>query len=411
MADGVGFGNSALRDLTGPLGDTVGPAGDVGDAFEGLGDIVGGIGGKLGLGQEAIGKLSGAVAGVGVVVAAGVVAWNLYKASQEKAKKAAEDLLSAQEALATGNAKKAARDVAEAYRGTIVALNDAGFATADFVRTLNGSPTAINALKARMAELDAQLLAGKGSFEQLDAAFAERTGLQKLIPELEAAQQGWATNTLNMAQTDAAARELEAAFGGVVTEASNAVTSIDEVTQAFGDLQTALDDQSAIESVRDAFDDVEDAALDAWNSAKEGAPDAGRRMRDYEQKVRDAIAAVLGLTDELEGIPNETVAAIAVKVQEGDLEGARALLEGVAKDLPPVRIGIDTDYLDQQFQTWLRKYGPGSSSLSPTPAPGAGSGGRGTPNPRLSIVNYFPPRIDPTSQARAQASYARVNGG
>ena len=198
-----------------------------------------------------------------------------------------------------------------------------------------------------------------------------------------------------------------------VAEAAKAEQTVKDIGTAFDELTKALDDQSAIEGVRDAFDDVEDAAVEAWNSASKGAPDADRKMRDYEQSVRNAIAQVLGLTDELDNIPAETLAEIAVAVQEGDLDTARRLLENVAADLPPVKIGLDTDDLERQFQQWLRRSGPGSSSLSPTAPPVAGSapgdpvrGRRGGE----TVINFYPPRIDPTSQQRAQATYRRVNG-
>lgn len=418
MADGVGFGNSALRDLTGPLGDTVGPAGDLGDAFEGLGDIAAGLGVKLGLGEEAASKLAGAVAGVGVVVAAGVAAWSLYQNAQKKAAEEAAKLLEIQKKVADGKFNDAAADLAKEYGGTLRELERFGLGSQDLVRTLNGQTGPLDDLKRRYADLGAEIdkatglgVVGGAGNERVRALETERAALDTLITNLGGYQTAWQESGQDIVANSRYTDELTVALGGTREEAEKTRDAVRDIGTAFDDLTKALDDQTAIEEVRDAFDDIEDAALDAWTAASENAPDAERKMRDYEQAVRDGIAAVLGLGDELDGLPDETVAAIAVKVSENDLEGARALLEDVAKDLPPVQIKIDTDNLTAQFQNWLRSSGPGSSNMNPAPAPGAAGGGRGTPNPRLQTINnYYRGAPTGTEIAVGQRSYQRVQG-
>jgi hypothetical protein len=418
MADGVGFGNNALRDLTGPLGDSTGAAGDMGDAFEGLGDIVGGLGAKLGLGEEAVGKLSGAVAGVGVVVAAGIAAWNLYKTAQENARRESEQLLEVQKLLAESKYTDAAQKLAEDYAGTIRQLERFGLKSGDLVATLRGEGSAISELQGRYDELGVSIseASAEGANPAIQSALrAQRDEVGLVIGNLQSYQSLWKTSGEDIAENDRIAGELSVALGGVTEEAGKATESVKAIALAFDDLTEALDDQSAIEDVRDAFDNVEDAAIEAWNAAAEGAPEAGRKMRDYQQSVRDAIEKVLGLGDELDNLPDETIASIAVAVNDGDLGKARAILEGVAADLPPVKIGIDSDYLTQQFQNWLRSSGPGSSSLNPSPAPGGGGGPAagvvGGGSRRAQIVNYYPPRLSPIEQSRAERSYIRVQGG
>jgi hypothetical protein len=415
MADGIGFGNNALRDLTGPLGDSIGPAGDLGDAFEGLGDIAAGLGTKLGLGEEAASKLAGAVAGVGVVVAAGVAAWNLYKTAQEKARKEAENLLEIQQKIADGKFADAASDLAKDYGGTLRALERFGLGSEDLVRTLNGQTGPLDALKQRYKDLGAELetvtglgVTGGAGNERVRALETERAALDTLIANLGGYRTAWEQSGEDIIANQRYADELTVAIGGSREEAEATRDAVRDIKGAFDDLTKALDDQTAIENVRDAFDDVQDAAQEAWDKAAAGAPDADRAMRDYEQTVRDAIAVVLGLNEELEGIPNETVAAIAVKVNDGDLAGARALLEDVSKDLPPVKIGIDQDFLSQQFADWLRRSGPGSSNMNPAPAPGAGTRGGGTPNPRLSVVNYYNRPMSGVELYRQQRDAYRV---
>lgn len=420
VADGVGFSNSALRDLTGPLGDAVGPAGDLGDAFEGLGDIVGGLAGKFGASADTIGKLTGALAGVGVVVAAGVAAWGLYQKSQQKAREEAEALLEVQELLAQKKYTDAAEKLAEQYRGTIGALEDLGFTSGQFFDELRGGGSILDDLRGRLRSYDEQINAifednGRNSTDpRIVALFDQKDQIGQIITNIEQYQTAWQTSGEDIVTNQRYVDELTVAMGGVVDETAKVEQGIKDIGTAFDDLTRALDDQSAIEGVRDAFDDVEDAAIEAWTAAQESAPDAQRKMRDYEQAVRDAITQVLGLNDELDNVPPETVAEIAVAVQDGDLTEARRLLEEVATELPPVQIQIDTDYLSRQFSDWLRRSGPGSNSMSPTRPPGAGSvpgpdpvrGARG----RETIVNYYPPRIDPTGVQRAQSAYRRVNG-
>lgn len=416
MADGVGFGNNALRDLTGPLGDVTGNAGDVGDAFEGLGDIVGGIGAKFGLGEDAVKSLKGGVAGLGVVVAIGVAAWSAYQKSQEKAKKAAEDLKAAQDALAEGKLDDAAASLTEQYKGTIKALQDAGYNVDQFLQTLRGSGTVIQELEARYDYLGEAMRQSGLTVEEIDKMFGEFLGLGDLIENLKAARDGWGENTANADAYGAVLPAVRAALGKVGTEAEETSGKVAGITTEFGKLTKALDQQSAIEDVRDAFDDVYDAAVEAWSAGATGAEDADRKARDYEQSIRDAIAAVLGLTDELENVPDETIAEIAVQVQQGDLDEARRLLDGVADGLPPVQLKLDDAYLSSQFQAWLRSQGPGSNSMSPTAPPStlppsdAGIVGRMREG-YVNVTNYYPPYVDPFAVTQAETEYTRVQVG
>lgn len=419
VGDGVGFGTNALRDLTGPLGDAVGPAGDFGEAFEGLGDIVGGVAGKLGASEETIGKLVGTLGVVGVAVAAGVTAWNLYKSAQEKAKEEAKKLLDVQNKLADRKFEDAAQALLEQYDGMIGKLGRLGYSVTDFYDALRGNDNIVNTLTAQLAEYDRQISAifdsnGRDSTDpRIVALYDEKQAIADIVAELTGYQTAWQTAGGDIATNKSKVAELVAAMGGVTDEAGNARDAVADIGTAFDDLVGQLEDQDAIENVRDAFDDVQDAAQNAWDTAAEGKPDADRAMRDYQQSVRDAIREVLGLGTELDNLPDETVAAIAVAVEDGDLETARALLEDLANGLDPVKVQIDTDDLTRQFRQWLATQGPGSNSLSPTAPPGTGGGSStvGRMKDSLATVNvFFPPRVSGTEVYRAQTAYRRVNG-
>lgn len=417
MADGVGFGNNALRDLTGPLGDSVGPAGDLGDAFEGLGDIVGGVAAKLGASADTVGKLSGAVAGVGVVVAAGVAAWNLYRAAQRKAEEQARKLYEIQEQLSDGKIEEAVASITEEYGGTIQALKDLGYNAGQLITTFRGQGTVIDDLERQIGTLteaydEANVNAAKGVAGERDRALAIREQLDALVKlqgNLEDVQGAWQENELKIGQNRATTAELVAALGGVKDAGDDAADSVSAIEDAFTDLTKALDAADAIENVRDAFDDVEQAALDAWNAAAEEAPDAEGKMRDYEQAVRDALREVGGLGDEIDGIPPETVARIFAEVQQGDLEEARRILDEVEQNVEPIKLTIDLADLDKQAAVAAARAGA---------AVRAGAGGQGSVGYMRDnysgggVTNvYYPPQISPTELTRATTEYGRIQGG
>lgn len=411
MADGVGFGNNALRDLTGPLGDSIGPAGDLGDAFEGLGDIVGGVAGKLGASADTIGKLSGAVAGVGVVVAAGVAAWNLYRNAQKKAEEQARKLYEIQEQLADGKVQEAVAGITEEYSGTIQALKDLGYESGQLITTFRGQGTIIEDLERKIGVLtdaydEANLNAAKGVAGEKDRALAIRDQLDALVRlqgNLEDVQGAWQENELKIASNRQISDELAAALGGVSDAGDDAVDSIDQIKRSFDKLSKALDEADAIENVRDAFDEVEQAALDAFAAAEDKAPDAETKMRDYEQSVRDALREVAGLGDEIDDIPPETVARIFAEVQDGDLEEAKRILDDVEKNLTPIKLTIDLADLDKQAAVAAARL----RGVTPS-APGPGDVGY-MKGERITQINYYA-QLTPTEIVRRQQSYNRVNG-
>lgn len=416
MGDGVGFGNNALRDLTGPLGDSVGPAGDLGDAFEGLGDIVGGVAGKLGLGAEAVGKLSGAIAGIGVVVAAGVAAWSLYRKSQEDAEEASRKLYEIQEKLADGKIEEAAAGLAEQYEGTIRALRDLGYESGQIVGVLRGQDQIVGELERKIGLLEtaydeANLAAAEGVPGEQDRALALRDQLDALVllqGNLENAQGAWAANEEGIAATREVTDGLVTALGGVKDEAKDAAEQVSGIEAAFDSLTKALDEADAIESVRDAFDDIEDAALAAWTAAAENAPDADRAMRDYEQSVRNALREVGLLDEQIEGLAPETIAKIFTEVQQGDLDEARRLLEGIEANIDPIKLQIDLADLDKKAAVAAARARAitGGSRNSPGPGDVGYMKGEG----RVTVNNYSAPPPSPLQVSQAQRTFTRVQG-
>ena len=109
-------GIGVLRGVTDELGETAQAGGVAGAAFVDAGEAVESFGAKAGLSQEVLGKVGGALGGLGLAVTAGSVAWGLYNQEQKKAKERGEALLKVQEDLADDKYEEAADKLADTYR-------------------------------------------------------------------------------------------------------------------------------------------------------------------------------------------------------------------------------------------------------------------------------------------------------
>lgn len=147
---GAKVGVADISDMTGPLGDASGAAGTFGQAFEGLGSIVETAGGKMGLSEEAMGKLSTALGagavGIGVVAAA----WTLYKSRQDEAREATEKMVQVQKDMADSNFAKAAEDLVKNNESIFDRATKAGIGTDLLTAALTGSEGAMKKIKDQL---------------------------------------------------------------------------------------------------------------------------------------------------------------------------------------------------------------------------------------------------------------------
>lgn len=414
--DGLGFTNSAVRDLAGPLGDSVGNAGDLGDAFEGLGDIAAGLGAKLGLSAEAASKAGTAIAGVGVIVAVAVGAWNLYKSGQEKARQETEKLIEVQQKLRDQKIDDAAADIVEQYGDLIGKLRELGYSATDFIETLQGSDD----LLQRMHDREREFIAAYADGTALKSEMFDQVGFPELIANIEGARDAWQGANGELSQTTAITDEVAAALGGVTSEADDAADSVDRLTRRFELMGKALDARATLRDVKDAFDDVAKAAVDAWTKAGEGTVDAEDAVRDYEA-AQDALREkVLTFADTVKGIPPEQVTRILALIDDGDFAAAEARFDDLTKTRTvEVATTVDTAGLDEidrriagAIALWRSLWGSANASPGDDSSGSGGtySGGRRITSAGGVTNNYWPPTIGPADTWDAWGEYRRQQG-
>lgn len=415
--EGLGFTNSAVRDLAGPLGDAVGNAGDLGDAFEGLGDIAAGLGAKLGLSAEAASKAGSAIAGIGVIVAVAVGAWNIYKSSQEKARQETEKLIEVQQKLRDQKVDDAAADIVEQYGDLIRKLRELGYTATDFVDTLQGSDD----LLQRMHDREREFIDAYADGTALKSEMFDQVGFPELIANIEGARDAWQGANGELSETTAITDEVATALGGVTSEAEDAADSVDRLTRRFELMGKALDARATLRDVKDAFDDVAKAAVDAWTKAGDGTADAEDAVRDYEA-AQDALREkVLTFADTVKGIPPEQITRILALIDDGDFTAAEARFDDLTKTRNvQVSTTVDTTALDEldrriagAIALWRSFWGPGSTPSVGDNSSGSGgtySGGRRITSAGGTTNIYYPPTIGPADTFDAWGEYRRQQG-
>lgn len=120
-----------------------------------------------------------------------------------------------------------------------------------------------------------------------------------------------------------------AALRNQADAAGEAFEGIRDLRDEYAKLRGDLEDRSAFLDVQDEFDNVADAAADAWTAASEGADDAERKVRDYEQAQIQLKQKVIDFAEEVGNIPPETVAEINALIDDGALAEAQRLLDSL----------------------------------------------------------------------------------
>jgi chromosome segregation ATPase len=311
---GSNLRGNAIADLTGPLGEASGAASDFAGVFDGLGDIAGETASKLGLSQDAAGKLSGMIGGLGVAVAAGAAVWSLWTARQKAAEAAAkehrEQIEGLAEAIRKGDREAATANFHKLYDEAISSAEKFGLKAEDVTRFLSGETTAIPGLTAKWKELsaarDADVVAANkaraagetftGTAEAQAKAFedlTEKMGLSraelesgKTASKEKAAADDHLADVLVGAESKQ--KDMNRAVADSVTTLSKAERATADLEAGYSALNDRLSDKRAIEDWRTAMEDAQTAVHD-------GNAETVVDLRAVEDAIVHA-AKVAGLT-------------------------------------------------------------------------------------------------------------------
>ena len=250
-------GIGVLRGVTDELGETAQAGGVFGAAFVDAGEAVEIFGAKAGLSPEVLGKVAGALGGLGLAVTAGSVAWGLFNKAQKEADGRAQSLLGVQEELADQKYAEAAEKLADTYGDAFATAEENGIS---YARTLDFITNESSDLGRALAVMYANAATSDQEAEMLSLIIAldeAKTGFREQGEELKA----------NNALVGELQTGLESAFGD-----DGSISSIDDATGAFKDLG-------------DAFDDVGDAADDATSEIDELSKEVDSLVDELEGNV------------------------------------------------------------------------------------------------------------------------------
>ena len=250
-------GIGVLRGVTDELGETAQAGGVFGAAFVDAGEAVEIFGAKAGLSPEVLGKVAGALGGLGLAVTAGSVAWGLFNKAQKEADGRTKSLLGVQEELADQKYAEAAEKLADTYGDAFATAEENGIS---YARTLDFITNESSDLGRALAVMYANAATSDQEAEMLSLIIAldeAKTGFREQGEELKA----------NNALVGELQTGLESAFGD-----DGSISSIDDATGAFKDLG-------------DAFDDVGDAADDATSEIDELSKEVDSLVDELEGNV------------------------------------------------------------------------------------------------------------------------------
>lgn len=225
--EGAKVGVSSISDMAGPFGEASGAASTFGQSIEGVAGLAESMAGKLGLSEDATAKMTAGLGIAAVAIGAAAAAWTIYNASQDAAKKGADEVRTAlgsvYDKLREGDAQAAAQtfldtmgDKVEKFR----ALVGGSVSKADIAGAMFGDPASIEAVDTAVGKLD---------------------GTTRLLAEsgVKILKQSW-TDAKAAADENIALESKVAGFlGNVQTGADTAATSVDKVTAAYGGLTAA----------------------------------------------------------------------------------------------------------------------------------------------------------------------------
>jgi len=336
-------GIGVLRGVTDELGETAAAGGVAGAAFVDAGEAVEIFGAKAGLSQEALGKVGGALGGVGLAVTAGSVAWGLYNKEQKKAKERGEALLKVQEDLAEDKYEEAAEKLAETYEGL---FNRAEVEGLSYARTLNY----ITGESDDLGESLNDVWAGSVGPDQQK--------FLNIVKPLQDARDAFKAQgeelTSNNALINSLRTGLELTFGdkGPLGELAGGTEAFNDFSDAVYDFSDAADDAGGeIEELSQEFDSLVDGIEGNVNKLKfdKKIDRLFQNVVDAAKKADDAIKA-----DGFDGA-EEAIRDSEIALGDLRLEVARYVSDLESID-PEVRTDIIADFDEASADEVLRLY-------------------------------------------------------
>jgi chromosome segregation ATPase len=367
---------NAIADLTGPLGEASSAASDFAGVFDGLGDAAESVAGKLGLSQGMADKLGGAIAGLGVAVAAGAAIWSIWSAKQKEAEARAKEHREALESLATairkGDREAATANFHKMYDEAITSAEKFGLKHEDVIRFLSGETDAIPGLTSKWHELTAardlaNIEANKAqaagetyvntaameadAFEQLALSLGisrEELAGQKVATEEQAKADEHLADVLVGAES--AQDDMNKATDKAKTASDHLSESLDKQKQKQQDLTSA--EREAVDkkyAYRQATEDAEDAVAN-MNTV---LGDHKAKQEDVEAATDDARDAIIDQSaeyatlkgaalDSKEGIDRQIDSLVLTASTLAPGSPLRLQLEEYIKDLKNIPTNINT---------------------------------------------------------------------
>jgi type II secretory pathway pseudopilin PulG len=354
---GLNTRGNAIADLTGPLGEASGAASDFAGVMDGLGDIVGDTVTKLGATPELAGKISGALGGLGIAVAAGAAVWSIWtqkqKAAEEAARATAEATEDLNEAIRDGNREAATTKFHEVFGKAEAAAKRAGIPLEEYVKFLTGAATVMPTASARAFEL------GQAWADSADqSAGAEAAALRQfdayndLVSVVTAARDNYAATNETIGHTAEENAALADALGLTEDATDDAADAQDRMAKKLERAEaTTRSAKSALDDLRGALS-FEQAVLNFQTSFGEAMAAAEADTALTAQEILDLKTDYLTVAEDIGKSPID-IATDLKKIEDGDIaEVLWTTQEGINRRPPlelKTRLGLPVNFGDERF--------------------------------------------------------------
>ena len=425
--EGIPVSTNAFKDLTegigGPSAGAIGSAFAFGESIEGLGDLVEGFGGKLGLSEEQIGKVTGALGtalgvlgAVGVAFTVGKAAYDAFtsgakKAAEEQKKfndevdKAEQSLRNVAEALREGDRAKAFRDIAKDLEPLLQGIADNGLSAADAIKEIAGESDGFT----------------RASGERIKAIEDEITALEDERRTLTGPGAGAINNRISDLEKEKGAIEDVAEQIEIRRLGVEGATEIDKLaTEALGDLNTAIEDQT--EYLKDNAEKIEERrlkqldAIETERDLETSLLDTKDALEQYDEKIAAANGDIgeqrritIDTAREVEDLAKKWGLLAGPEGSVANINRTRESLEFLYRDLAP---GSPLRAEIQNTINELSRIGSGFQTGGPITGSALAlkEGGIRAGYTTNNTINVTVTSADPNAVVRALQTYVRQNG-
>jgi hypothetical protein len=365
---GISTRGNAIADLTGPLGEASGAASDFAGVADGLTDIVGDLATKLGATPDVAAKISGALGGLGIAVAAGAAVWSLWSQRQREAEEAArqnaERVRDLSAAVEEGNRAVAVAKFHEVFGKAEKAAREAGIPVEEYAAFLTGAAEEMATATARQDELRAAYeAAGPAGSEARIAALQQSAAYFELTQVLVEARDKYAGTTDAVLDQAAADEDLADALVGTGKSADEAAAAQERLADRVARSEAATRRaEAALDDLKGSLN-FEQAALNFATSFAEAMATAEEGTALTAQEVLDLKNDYLAVADELGKTPIEVQSDLE-RIEAGDIAAVLWETQSEINSRPPVtlktKLGIPVNFGDERF------YGPGGGPTAAT---------------------------------------------